>query len=609
MSIYDYIVIAFYFAFMLALGPVFKSFSKTASDFFRGAGGMLWWMVGASSFMTTFSAWAFTGGAAKAYETGTFLLILFLSNCAAFIFTYFFLAAKFRQMRVITAVEGIRKRFGNVNEQVYAWIPVVSNLLYGGLGLYTVSVFIYGVFKNEVLFQHLTAFQAMGMIIIMMGVTVTVMTLLGGSWAATAGDFVQMLVVMSITLLLAVVTLIQPEIGGLSGLIEALPEHHFDWTLFERKWIIVFFAVSLLVNQGMQNNSMLYGASKYVFAKDGIDAKKATLVSVFGYLIVPPIWIIPALAATIYFPDLAASFPELGESRGNSAAYVAMAIKFLPNGLLGLLISGIFAASITTMNSMLNISSGTFVRNFYIRFIDTEASESKQILVGRIFIVIYSAVMIGMAFLFLLNKEMSLFDLLLMITACIGIPKTVPMFLGLFVRKVPSWAGWSTVVVGLVAALVIQGIYAMNSTGQLFNNLLRPVVPFSDLESGDLKIAVTTVVLFIVTIGWFYFTKLFYSDSNLPYKMQVNKFFEEINRPVDRMAEHGDDRESDVRQYDTMGKLCLVYGLFVILLLLIPNTWNARFGILFCGGTILLAGLILKGYAYRGRKRIKESLE
>ena len=88
MTVYDYIVIGFYLVFMFMLGPIYKSFSKTSSDFFRGGGGMLWWVVGSSAFMTTFTAWAFTAGAAKAYETGTFFLVLFACNILALIFCY-----------------------------------------------------------------------------------------------------------------------------------------------------------------------------------------------------------------------------------------------------------------------------------------------------------------------------------------------------------------------------------------------------------------------------------------------------------------------------------------------------------------------------------------
>jgi Na+/proline symporter len=48
---------------MLGTGRFFMRFSKKASDYFRGGGGMLWWVGGCSLLMTSISAWSFTGGA------------------------------------------------------------------------------------------------------------------------------------------------------------------------------------------------------------------------------------------------------------------------------------------------------------------------------------------------------------------------------------------------------------------------------------------------------------------------------------------------------------------------------------------------------------------
>ena len=71
MTIFDYIVIGGYLARMFLLGPIYKSFSKTAKGYFQAGGTMPWWVVGSSAFLTSFSVWSFTGGAAKAYETGS----------------------------------------------------------------------------------------------------------------------------------------------------------------------------------------------------------------------------------------------------------------------------------------------------------------------------------------------------------------------------------------------------------------------------------------------------------------------------------------------------------------------------------------------------------
>ncbi len=56
MTPYDYVVLAFYFAYMLAISWVFRRFVTNVSDYFRGGGKAVWWMVGGSAFMMAFSA-------------------------------------------------------------------------------------------------------------------------------------------------------------------------------------------------------------------------------------------------------------------------------------------------------------------------------------------------------------------------------------------------------------------------------------------------------------------------------------------------------------------------------------------------------------------------
>jgi SSS family transporter len=578
MTTYDYIVIGVYLVFMLSLGPIYKSFSKTASDFFRGGGGMLWWVVGSSAFMTTFSAWSFTGGAAKAYETGTYFLILFGCNIFALIFCYFLTAAKFRQMRVVTAVEGIRNRYGDLSEQVYTWLPLVFQTFMGGVMLYTISVFMSGVFGLP-----------MGAIIVVMAVVVIGMTLLGGSWAATAGDFVQMLVVLTITISMAVLTLRHNEIGGFSGLLEKVPDYHFQWTDLARPWIIVVFAITLMINQIIMLNSMLTGAARYLFVKDGKDAQKAVLISIAGFVLLAPIWMIPAMGSAVLFPDLAGmeQFSQLNNA--HEAAYVAIAMELLPQGLLGLLVCGIFAASLTSMNSLLNVYSGTFVRNFYIRKVNKDASELKQILVGRIFILIYGLIWMLVALSLKDMKEIKLFDLILKTTAMIGLPTAIPLTFGMFFKKTPEWAGWGTMVAGFIMAVIAK----FGFTKEWMQSVWGQDAVLTKYELADLNLALTTGSIFIVCVVFYFGSMLFYKNEQSEYTDNVDEFFKVLKTPIDRSQEHEPDYEGDTRQYAVLSKLCLAYGLLTLLLLAVPNEMSDRILILICGGFVVLVGVLL----------------
>jgi SSS family solute:Na+ symporter len=594
MTYYDYAVIVFYLGFMFFMGPVFKSFSKTASDFYRCGGGLLWWVAGSSTFMTTFTAWSFMGLAEKAYETGTFCLQLHLCNIVGLIFTFLFTAARFRQMRVVTETEAIRKRYGNVNEQVFTWLPIISTLALGGVYLYTISKFMNGVFGMEV-----------WRLIVGLGGVVMLMTLFGGSWAAIAGDIIQMLIVLTITCVMAFLTLRLPQIDGLANLIKKLPETHFDWTAIDRPGVLLFFFVTLMLNQMIQNNSMsTTGGAKYIFVKNGQDARKAALVSMCGFIFLPWIWIIPAMAATIVFPNLRQQFPGY-PANVNETAYVAMAKLLLPRGLLGLLVCAVFAGTLTTLCSYLNVASGVFVRNFYIRIVDKNASESKQIMIGRFVIFLNGIAWMLLAYYFSETKW-PLFDLLLTVSASIGLPMTIPLFYGIFFKKTPPWAAWSTMAAGMVPSIILRIILRdAEHQASFFNAIFSPASPFSAQEIKDLNIGFTTGVLFFICTAWYFGTMLFYRKDKKEYVKQVDDFFTEMNTPIDKELKDAEDFDNDARQYVVLGNLCMIYGAFVLSLLFIPNEMQARLCIVFCGLTIGGAGLIIRAIGAHKRRNLQ----
>lgn len=599
MTIYDYIVVGFYLAFMFLLGPIYKSFSKNSSDFFRGGGGMLWWVVGSSAFMTTFTAWAFTGGAAKAYETGTFFLVLFACNLAAMIFCYAFVVVRYRRMRIITVMEGVRRRFGKTSEQSLTWLLIVTRILFGGAALYTMGVFMVSVFHVP-----------MSILIIVLGAIITLMTVFGGSWSATAGDFVQMIVVAVITITMGVLTLVKA--GGVGGFIEKIPSHHLDWSLFDRPSVIIIFIVTLSINQLIQMNSLIEGAARFIFVKDGRDARKALLIQIFGMLILSLIWIVPPMMATVWHPDLATEYAQLNNP--NEAAYVAMAADLLPAGLFGLLVCAIFAATVTSLNSQLNIVGGSFVRNIYIQVIRPGASEQEQIRVGRIFMLLYGGLWIGLGLCFQQVKGLELFDLMLLLAASIGLPMAVPLFLGIFFRRTPPWAGWSTMLAGFIPASILGLLFQFDRVVQSLwrspemtsNGLVRMIWPGGDLnprEIGDLKIAMTTGVVAAICCGWFFLSMLFYRKEDRKYVEKVDEFFRDMDTPIGADEHELDMHDSEARQSNVLGNLCFVYGTFILLLILIPNSAGGRLIIFCCGGIITGIGLLLKALARRSRKK------
>lgn len=135
LSVYDYIMILFYFAFTASLGIIFKKLCKGSTDYFAGGRRMNWWMLGASSLVANFSAWTFTGAAGIAYSFGVIFFSVYLVDILGFIVSVFWFAPRFRRLRLVTAMDAVRLRFGKVNEQLYTWLQLITNYIAGAIWL------------------------------------------------------------------------------------------------------------------------------------------------------------------------------------------------------------------------------------------------------------------------------------------------------------------------------------------------------------------------------------------------------------------------------------------------------------------------------------------
>lgn len=68
-----------------------------------------------------------------------------------------------------------------------------------------------------------------GLTIVVVGIVVVIMSVIGGSWAIIASDFMQTVLLMSITLVAGYLALSHPAVGGISRFIEKIPESHIKF--------------------------------------------------------------------------------------------------------------------------------------------------------------------------------------------------------------------------------------------------------------------------------------------------------------------------------------------------------------------------------------------
>jgi solute:Na+ symporter, SSS family len=583
-SIYDYLLIAFYLVFMVFIGLLHKSKNKDTSDYFRGGGAISWWLVGASAFVTVFSAWTFVGCAGKVYYSGTIAALIFIFNGISLLFTLW-LGPKLRRLRVITWVSAIRDRFGFLAEQFYAWITMFVGFALGGVALYTLAVFMAPIFNISV-----TA------IIIIVGVVITIMASAGGSKGLIASDFVQCLVIVFVAITTAFMVLRMPEVGGVEGLIDKVPVGHFKWSEYESSQVLWFWGIAIFVNQFISTNNLQAGAAKYITVKNEKHARLAVIIPFFGMFLLPVVAFIPPLAATFIFPNL----PEMysGLNNPGEAAYVAVAMKVLPRGMIGLLASAIFAASLTSLNAALTINASVFVKNIYRPLFRKSASEKELLTVSRFAMIVLGLILIVIGLKFSEIKDLPLFDITMLIAGLISIPIMIPLFLGIIIKNTPSWSSWSTVLLGLASAAAARFIVPTN----ILVSMLGLDREFTKQEEIDAKFAFTVIVAATISITWFLLTRLFYNYQPQSVKDSIKDFSLRLQTPIDENVEKIEDSTAD--QASMGGKLSLTYGMVILLCVIIPNQLSGRLCFVFCGGGMIFVGLLLIWAARKNNSRV-----
>ncbi|CAH7378032.1 putative transporter [Vibrio chagasii] len=566
------LIVGIYFLFLIAIGWMFRTFTSTTSDYFRGGGNMLWWMVGATAFMTQFSAWTFTGAAGKAFTDGFAVAIIFIANAFGYLMNYLYFAPKFRQLRVVTVIEAIRMRFGKVNEQVFTWSGMPNSVISAGIWLNGLAIIASGIFGFD-----------MTTTIILTGLVVLIMSVTGGSWAVIASDFMQMVIIMAVTVTCAVVAIYHG--GGVTQIVSDFPTDSFI-TGDNLNYMSIFsiWAVFIFLKQFSITNNML-NSYRYLAAKDSNNARKAALLACVLMTLGPIIWFMPSWFMAGQGVDLAAAYPEAG-SKAADFAYLYFVQEYMPAGMVGLLIAAMFAATMSSMDSGLNRNSGIFVKNFYEPILRPKANEKELMVVSKLTSTFFGIAIILVALFINSLKGLSLFDTMMYVGALIGFPMTIPAFCGFFIRKTPDWAGWGTLVVGGVVSYFVGFVITADMIQNWFG-----LNELTGREWADLKVAIGLIGHIVFTAGFFVLSTVFYKPLAEHREKDVDKFFNNLATPL--VAESNEQKKLDNKQRRMLGSLIAVAGVGVMTMFVLPNPMWGRMVFVLCGLIVFSVGLLL----------------
>ena len=610
----DWIIIAVFLFCVVAIGSAAALFSKkNTADFFLGGRKMPWWLLGVSMVACTFSCdtpnlvtdIVRTQGVSGNWAWWAFLLTGML--------TVFVYAKLWRRSALDTDLGFYEIRYsGKPAAMLRGFRAIYLGVFFNLMIMATVSLAAIKI--GQVMFGLSPIWS-----LLIASAGVAIYATLGGLTGSIWADFFQYSVAMIGAIFAAIYAVSSQDIGGISSLRELFSQTavqskmaFFPSAENGISTLVTVLILPLAVQwwnvwyPGAEPGGGGYIAQRMLSAKDEKNAIGATLLFNFlHYAVRPWPWIIVALVSLVHFPltspteqnaaqtwldahpaltaayavkdpamrteerqqvrqmqadvrgvgSLARAFPTVEDQfLRQDIAYPAM-ISTMPRGWLGLIVASLIAAYMSTIATHLNWGSSYVVQDFYLRFINPQASPRKAVAIGR-------ATMLGLLFfsgliaLWMRNAKDS-FDILLQIGAGTGLL----YILRWFWWRINAWSEISAMAISFALACLFQ----WGACARLLEATLREAGLLQIMDYSSWKLIIG---ILLTTIGWVTITYL-----TAPEKTEVLERFCAKIRPGGRgwrKIEANSNQPNEARGWDVpFGLLCMFFGCAAV--------WSALF--------------------------------
>ncbi|MEU0312697.1 sodium:solute symporter family protein [Nocardioides sp. NPDC006273] len=507
----DYLLIAIYFAFVLGIGFLASRGMSSSVDFFLSGRSLPAWVTGLAFISANLGAVEIMGMSATGAQLGLPTVHYFwIGAVPAMLFLGVVMMPFYYGSKVRSVPEFMKRRFGTGAHLVNAISFAVAQLLIAGINLYLL-----GSIVHALLGWPLWVALIVAALIVLSYIT------LGGLKAAIYNEVLQFFVIVAALLPLTILGLY--NVGGWDGLaskIEGAAAANPDtvapaagqltsWpgtalTGFSSDILSVVgivFGLGFVLSFGYWTTNFV--EVQRAMAADSISAaRKTPIIGAFPKMFVPFITILPGMIAAVLVTELADFKASGGEAQiaggaGGNVTYndslLLLMRDLLPNGLLGLALAGLLAAFMAGMAA--NVSAFNTVVSFDLiqEYIIKDRPDEFYVRLGRWATVSATAIAIFTAAL--ASNFSNIMDYLQTLFGFFNAPLFATFILGMFWKRMTATAGWTGLVSGTLAAVLV-GVLSDGTLG----GLSVGVLPLSGQGASFVAAGAAFVVDIIVSV-------------------------------------------------------------------------------------------------------------
>jgi SSS family solute:Na+ symporter len=484
----DYTILAIYFVVVLGIGFAAKRSVKTSLDFFLSGRSLPAWVTGLAFVAANLGATEILGMAANGAQYGAYTVHWYwIGAIPAMVFLGLVMMPFYYGSKVRSVPEFLLHRFGPSSHLLSSVIFAVSSVLIAGVNLYAMAIVL----------QALLGWPQW-VAIVVAGFFVLAYITIGGLSSAIYNEVLQFFVILAALIPLTIVGL--KRVGGWDGLTDSLSSSHGHafLTAWEgtgigegnplgANWLTIVLGLGFVMSFGYWTTNFAE-VQRALSAKNLSAAKRTPLIAAFPKIFIPLVVVVPGLIALVMEPTLGKSKNGL---QYNDAIPVLMR-DLLPNGVLGIAVTGLLAAFMAGMAANVSSFNTVFTNDIWAAYLKKGRADAYYLKTGRVVTAV--GVLIGMGTAFIASSFSNIMNYLQTLFSFFNVPLFVVFIIGMFWKRTTAAAGFWGLLSGTVAAMVNyfwlykQGIIAIPS--EQGANFVSSIVAF----------VVGAVVMLIVTL-------------------------------------------------------------------------------------------------------------
>ena len=483
----DYLILLVYFVFVLGIGFMARRSVSNSIDFFLSGRSLPAWVTGLAFISANLGAVEIMGMSANGAQFGLPTVHYFwVGAIPAMLFLGVVMMPFYYGSKVRSVPEFMFRRFGTGAHLVNSLSFALAQLLIAGVNLYLLGSIVHALLGWPLWIALIVA-----ALIVLSYIT------LGGLSAAIYNEVLQFFVIVASLLPLTLIGL--HRLGGWSGMVDKITaaakaappsakvasasDQLHSWpgqalTGFSSPFLSVVgivFGLGFVLSFGYWTTNFV--EVQRAMASESISAgRKTPIIGAFPKMFVPFITIIPGMIAAVLVTEIAqlknGGHPPGGASgegvKYNDALLLLMR-DVLPNGLLGVAITGLLAAFMAGMAANISAFNTVFSYDIWQRYIRKDSSDDYYLRIGRLATV--AATVIAIFTASIASSFSNVMNYLQTLFGFFNAPLFATFILGMFWKRMTATAGWVGLSAGTISAVIVaflsEDAFGSASTGVL----------------------------------------------------------------------------------------------------------------------------------------------